>query len=154
MCDPITGSSGGMVRYSRSWRQHWLCISWLCKAFDTVPYKRLLKKLQAYGIHGQILRWIEAFLDNRQQQVCVGSSHSEWMDVRSGIPQGSVLGPTLFPIYINDIPSTVENVVKLFADDTKIYRVINSDCDSLSLQDDLDNLVDWQLRFNTSKVYV
>ena len=125
------------------------------KAFDTVPHQRLLTKLDAYGVTGQVLRWIESFLYNRKQQVRVGSACSSWSDVKSGIPQGSVLGPVLFLVYINDLPDALENVVKLFADDTKVYRTIDDDKDSTSLQRDLDRLEDWsdkwQLHFNASK---
>ena len=125
------------------------------KAFDTVPHQRLLAKMEAYGITGLILKWTESFLLNRQQQVRVGSSCSDWVDVKSGIPQGSVLGPVLFLIYINDLPNAVENMVKIFADDTKIYRTISNVDDSNSLQRDLDKLEKWsetwQLRFNATK---
>ena len=125
------------------------------KAFDTVPHQRLLKKLSAYGIRGNILGWIRSFLSNRQQKVKVGSSCSDWVQVKSGIRQGSVLGPTLFLIYINDLPEVVSNVVKLFADDTKIYRNITDSSDMDSLQQDINNLQtwseDWLIRFNASK---
>lgn len=125
------------------------------KAFDTVPHERLLYKLQAYGIEGKLLDWIRAFLTNRQQQVRVGSSLSSWAPVISGIPQGSVLGPTLFLVYINDLPDVVSNIVKLFADDSKVYRVISNPEDCSSLQEDLDSLQQWSeqwlLRFNVEK---
>ena len=125
------------------------------KAFDTVPFKRLLHKLHAYGIRGKVHKWISAFLDDRHQQVRIGSSYSNWAPVKSGIPQGSVLGPTLFLIFINGLPDVIENVTKLFADDTKIYRTINTVTDSVSIQNDLIKLADWsdkwQLRFNASK---
>ena len=110
------------------------------KAFDMLPYQGLLIKLQAYGIQGHILKWIESFLENRKQQVRIGSSYSNWVDVKSGIPQGSVLGPTLFLVYINDLPEVVENTVKLFADDTKIYKVVDSKEDCSNLQEDLHKL--------------
>lgn len=125
------------------------------KAFDTVPHQRLLIKLKAYGIQGQVLDWIENFLSDRKQQVRIGSSVSSWKDVLSGIPQGSVLGPILFLIYINDLPSAVNNITKLFADDTKLYREVVSRSDEENLQSDLDSLAEWsnkwQLRFNASK---
>jgi len=125
------------------------------KAFDTVPYTRLMKKLHSYGIRGHLWSWIKAFLNEREQQVKVGASLSSWSPVRSGIPQGSVLGPTLFLIYINDLPEVVTNMVKLFADDTKLYRTISTPADTVGLQDDLNNLhkwsEDWQLSFNAAK---
>ncbi|MEW8547692.1 MAG: reverse transcriptase family protein, partial [Candidatus Thiodiazotropha sp.] len=125
------------------------------KAFDTVPHRRLLCKLKAYGIDGEILSWIKDFLSNRMQRVRVNSFYSDWKDVSSGIPQGSVLGPVLFIIYINDLPECVESVCKIFADDTKIYRLITSRADQDALQQDLLNLCkwsqDWLLKFSIPK---
>jgi len=91
------------------------------KAFDSVPHRRLLTKLKAYGIDGLVLKWIKAFLVGRKQRVLMNNSYSSWLDVISGIPQGSVLGPILFTIYINDLPSNLSNPTLLFADDTKIF---------------------------------
>ena len=99
------------------------------KAFDTVPHQHLLTKLRGYGIEGRILTWIEAFLTDRRQRVVVNDSRSSWGDVTSGIPQGSVLGPMLFMCYINDMPSSVQSSICLFADDAKLYRNIASDDD-------------------------
>ena len=125
------------------------------KAFDTVPHKRLLKKLEGYGIKGNVLRWIASYLDNRQQRVILNGKESDWQAVTSGIPQGSVLGPTLFLLYINDLPDVVENVVKLFADDTKIYSIVNNETQQIALQEDLNRLMNWSetwlLHFNQSK---
>ena len=97
------------------------------KAFDTVPHQRLINKLQSYGICGKILGWIKDFLANRKQKVVINGTGSNWISVTSGIPQGSVLGPILFTIYINDLPDVVQNIVKLFADDTKLYAVVNEE---------------------------
>ena len=94
------------------------------KAFDTVPHHRLLGKLQAYGIQGNLFHWIKEFLKERTQIVMVNGVESEPTSVLSGIPQGTVLGPLLFVVYINDILEDVESHGLLFADDTKIYRVI------------------------------
>lgn len=113
------------------------------KAFDTVPHRRLLSKLRGYGITGNTLEWIEHFLIGRRQRVQVKGKPSRWHQVKSGIPQGSVLGPTLFVIYINDLPDTVLSLLYLFADDTKLYREIESPADELALQDDLSRMSQW-----------
>ena len=128
------------------------------KAFDTVPHRRLIGKLAAYGISGNVLKWIEGFLHQRTQRVRVNGECSKSSGVKSGIPQGSVLGPILFVIYINDLPEEVKSNALLFADDTKIYRLIKSVADSAALQQDLNSLVDWSRRwllaFNASKCHV
>jgi hypothetical protein len=128
------------------------------KAFDKVPHKRLLKKLEAYGIAGDVLGWIEDFLSNRKQRVVVGEDKSRWCDVTSGVPQGSVLGPALFICYVNDMPDMVKGMIKMFADDTKIAAPIETEADREALQSDLDDLQkwtdDWQLQFNTKKCKV
>ena len=128
------------------------------KAFDTVPHRRLIEKLKAYGIDGDILKWIEAFLSNRSQVVKVNGETSSAASVLSGIPQGSVLGPLLFVLYINDLPEAVKSHVFLFADDTKVFRKIDSEIDSIQLQHDIDALDEWTskwlLKFNSDKCHV
>jgi len=89
------------------------------KAFDSVPHERLLRKIHAYGLRGNLFNWMQSFLKGRKQRVSVNGSFSEWSDVLSGIPQGSVLGPLFFTIYINDLSPLMKNKVLLFADDTK-----------------------------------
>lgn len=125
------------------------------KAFDTVPHKRLMSKLRGYGVRGNLLSWIEDFLSNRTQFVSINGESSERRDVTSGVPQGSVLGPTLFIYYINDLPQTVNCLLKIFADDTKAYLPITSITDGHKLQESIDKLVDWtevwQLKFNSDK---
>ena len=93
------------------------------KAFDSVPHNYLLSKLYGYGIQGNLLSWIEAFLIERKQKVVLNGHCSTWADVLSGVPQGSVLGPLLFNIYVNDIPDTVKSPILLFA---KIFRSIKT----------------------------
>ena len=128
------------------------------KAFDTVPHRRLLRKLDRYGIKGKVLQWIKGFLKNRRQLVKLNGVESIISSVVSGIPQGSVLGPLLFVIYINDLPEEVVSDVYLFADDTKILKQVNSRDDSLVLQKDIDNLErwsrDWLLKFHPDKCHV
>ena len=92
------------------------------KAFDSVPHQRLLGKLKAYGINGKITKWIRNFLVGRKQRVKVNRILSAWAAVISGIPQGSVLGPILFVLFINDLPNMINSTVHIFADDTKVYR--------------------------------
>lgn len=128
------------------------------KAFDSVPHERLLKKVQAYGIRGRVFRWIEGFLKNRKQRVAVNAHYSSWQHVKSGIPQGSVLGPILFILYVNDLPEQLNNNILMYADDTKIYARVNSIEDSQKLQEDLDITLEWstkwQLSFNLDKCKV
>ena len=99
--------------------------------FDSVAHQRLLFKLAHYGINGYIKNWIEAFLTNRRQRVILRNGVSDWNKVVSGVPQGSILGPILFIIFVNDLPSSVISTAKLFADDTKLYRQIitTADCE-------------------------
>jgi hypothetical protein len=128
------------------------------KAFDTVPHRRLIAKLRAYGISGLVLNWIEAFLKNRRQRVVQGEIVSSWAEIFSGVPQGSVIGPLLFVIYINDLPSDLENVSKLYADDTKIISKVDSAESVKRVQKDLDRAFkwteDWLLKFNVNKCVV
>ena len=113
------------------------------KAFDTVPHQKLLHKIRNYGIDGKINLWLEQFLTNRKQRVLVDGDFSCFGDVLSGVPQGTVLGPLLFLLHINDLPSNVKSQVRLFADDCLLYRKIKSEEDQLQLQKDLVALELW-----------
>ena len=118
---------------------------------------RLLSKLESYGIKGSLLRWIKNFLTGRIQRVVINGCKSSFLPVSSGIPQGSVLGPTLFLIYVNDLPEGILSSLKLFADDTKLYLIIKLETDREVLQQDINRLVKWtevwqlQLPLNASK---
>ena len=131
----------------------------LQKAFDTVPYKRLLGKMESYGINNLVLNWCKSFLMGRKQAVSVNGSLSQPAPVASGIPQGSVLGPLLFVIYINDLPDSVRNsFLLMFADDTKLFKHITGEADVLDLQADVTELEKWSdtwlLRFHPDKCKV
>ena len=104
-------------------------------SINTVPHKRLLGKLSFYGIKGPILRWIEAFLVDRIQSVVVEGCRSPLGRVQSGVPQGTVLGPLLFLLHINDLPSVVNSTICLCADDCLIYRPICSREDRISYKE-------------------
>jgi hypothetical protein len=128
------------------------------KAFDSVPHKRLLYKIRNFGITGLLYNWIEQFLTGRLQRVRVNMSNSQWRPVISGVPQGSVLGPLLFLLYVDDIAPAVRSHILMFADDIKIWRpLVNSD-DSIILQNDINTLQKWSetwlLKFNVSKCVV
>lgn len=125
------------------------------KAFDVVPHKRLTNKLHAYGVRGNTLNWVSSFLSNRQQRVHINGACSNWAPVLSGVPQGTVLGPLLFLLYINDIVRDIDCNIRLFADDCIIYKEINSITDCTILQNDLNKLQKWQqtwlMKFNIEK---
>lgn len=103
------------------------------KAFDKVPHKRLITKLEALGVKEELCRWLRAFLNNRQQRLVIGDGSSGWIPVNSGVPQGSVLGPTLFKIFVNDLPASIKNICKLYANDCKIMARVDSEADIRSL---------------------
>ena len=113
------------------------------KAFDKVSHKHLLYKLHYYGIQDDVYNWINDFLTNRTQRVVLDNVCSDASKVLSGVPQGSVLGPLLFLIFINDIPSKISSIIRLYADDVIIYHCIKSNEDVLRLQEDIDTLSEW-----------
>ena len=125
------------------------------KAFDKVAHARLVHKLNYYGIRGPLLQWLQSFLTDRTQKVIIDGRHSSPCHVTSGVPQGSVLGPALFLIYINDIVTNIHSQLRLFADDCLLYRPIHSPEDHKVLQSDLDSLSSWaniwQMKFNVKK---
>ena len=111
--------------------------------FDTVPHMRMMAKLRGYGIDGAVLEWIRSLLMERRQRVCIRDVKSSWSEVRSGIPQGTSLGSILFVIYINDLPDVIASYVFMYADDTKIFRIIRDNRDTDLLQRDLDTASEW-----------
>nr|VZI52456.1 unnamed protein product [Spirometra erinaceieuropaei] len=128
------------------------------KAFDSVPRKRLIYKLSEIGIRRRLLTWITDFLTGRSQTVCVEASRSTSTPVLSGVLQGSVLGPLLFLVYINDCVDDLGCSAIMFADDVKLWRPIRSDADRYALQDSLNRLKSWSARwllnFNVDKCVV
>ena len=128
------------------------------KAFDKVCHESLHSKLMAYRFSEDILAWIRSFLSNRKQRVVIGDVTSSWKPVTSGVPQGSVLGPLLFVMFINDMPTVVRHMLKLFADDSKLIGIIRNTDDISILQVDLDALVerekDWSMLFHPDKCKV
>ena len=126
------------------------------KAFDTVPHHKLLVKLQKFGISGNLLRWFQGYLANRSQCVSIDNTNSNFLPVTSGVPQGSILGPLLFAIYINDLPEHLQHSLTLmFADDTKCIKLIHNATDCALLQTDIYHAVQWSsscdLDFNIAK---
>ena len=115
------------------------------KAFDKVPHRRLIIKLNAYGKSGNLLKWIECFLTGRRQRVVLGQFESNWCKVTSGVPLGSVLCPLLFIIFINDMMENLLSKILLYAADSKlISRIDGTDCNSNILtQEELQTLVNW-----------
>ena len=125
------------------------------KAFDKVPHERLLEKLHFYGIQNHIHQWLRDFLTSRTQRVACEGCMSSSCEVLSGVPQGTVLGPLLFLLYINDLPDLLENQTRLFADDCLVYKEVENEMHADSLQADLTSLESWQdkwnMNFNASK---
>jgi hypothetical protein len=121
------------------------------KAFDKVCHRRLLIKLKAMGFDERTCNWVKAFLSNRKQRVVQGKHASRWCDVLSGVPQGSVLGPLLFLIFINDMPGLTHHICKLFADDSKLLATIRNPNDLDLVQDEINALVAWSQTWNMCK---
>ena len=128
------------------------------KAFDKVPNQGLLRKLQHYGVRGNLQKWIEDFLSAKTQEVVIDGAKSTPSPVSSGVPQVTVLGPLLFLAYINDTSEGIQSTIKLFADDSLLYRKISSKRDCVEIQQDLDRLQEWekkwQMAFNAEKCEV
>ena len=128
-----------------------------CKAFDSVPHAKLLQKLLDFGFNGELWAWFQAYLSSRRQCVCVEDTLSDFLPVLSGVPQGSIIGPLFFIIYINDLSASdcLPSNLLLFADDSKCFNRISSTVDCLILQKINDVIRwsdEWDLKFNVSKI--
>ena len=128
----------------------------ISKAFDRVWHKGLLWKLKSAGIRGPLLLWIENYLKNRRQRVVINNSYSGWEDIAAGVPQGSILGPLFFILYINDIVTEIESSIKLFADDTSLYIIVDDPASAAeSINSDLHKIHSWSnqwlVKFNAQK---
>lgn len=128
------------------------------KAFDSVNHYKLFGKLRSTGFGGPLLEWFQDYLSDRLQRVAINGDYSGWLHVTSGVPQGSILGPLLFVIYINDLPTSVKSKLVMFADDAKCYRPIVTVDDQLTMQSDLNVLQKWSktwdLDFNAKKCVI
>ncbi len=130
----------------------------LAKVFDMVNHRKLLQKLRKKGVTGKLLQWIKNWMADRKQRVVINGEHSDWLDVTSGVPQGSVSGPLLFLVYIDYLEEGIMSTLSKFADDTKLAGLVESLEQSRVLQSDLDRLRDWALewdmQFNIDKCKV
>ncbi|KAK3105198.1 hypothetical protein FSP39_019583 [Pinctada imbricata] len=128
----------------------------ISKAFDRVWHKGLLHKLSNFGIKDSLLNWFSDYLHSRRQRVVINGSNSNWVEISAGVPQGSILGPLLFLVYINDIVSEIQSNIRLFADDTSLYIIIeNPNTAALTLNSDLTKIHEWSeqwlVSFNPQK---
>ena len=126
-------------------RSNFLDIS---KAFDKVWHEGLIFKLETFGISGNLLKLFQSFLCDRQQRVVLNGQYSKWAPALAGVPQGSILGPLLFLIYINDLPDNLESLAKLFAGDTSLFSTVHDPSSSAKLlNNDLLKISDWAFKW-------
>ena len=149
----------GWLRYSKTSSDWCYFLKDFSKAFDVMPHDILLNKLSSlYNITEDVWRWLRSFIYRRQQRVQYQGHYSDWSTTTSGIPQGSVLGPLLFNIFINELPACFNSSCALFADDTVLYRPLFSPSDHVTLQNDLDIMAQWcmdnNMKLNPAKTKV
>ena len=127
----------------------------ISKAFDRVYHQGLLYKLETFGISENLYNWMKSYLEDRSQRVVLSGCASEWRSTNAGVPQGSILGPLLFLIFINDIVDGIDSEAFLFADDTSLYRQLRHESDVASLNSDLEKINNWAAQwlvdFNVKK---
>ena len=120
----------------------------ISKAFGRVWHEGLIYKINSVGISGPLLKLIESFLSNRYQRVLLNGQSSTWLPIIAGVPQGSILGPLFFLIYINDLSKNFSSITKLFADDTSIFSVVyDVDLSAKQLNDDLNMISEWAFQW-------
>ena len=128
------------------------------EAFDSVPHNLLIHKLRSFGFNGNLLNWTQNYLSDRHKSVIIDSKESDSLPVTSGVPQGSILGPLFFVLYISYLPNVCSSKVSLYADDVKVFRKIKSIDDCILLQKDLASLLawshKWKIKFNPAKCNV
>ena len=123
----------------------------ISKAFDKIWLPGLIFKIKSFGISGDLLELIKNFLSNRFQRVVLNGHTSEWEKINAGVPQGSILGPQFFLICVNDLADGISSIVKLFADDTSLFSIVQNKNNSASwLNNDLDKVSDWAYTWKTS----
>ena len=128
----------------------------MAKAFDRISHQKFIIKLRNYGFGGSLLKWFQSYLTDGRQRVTVLGATSDTLPISSGVPQGSILGPALFLLYVNDLPDSVNNSqIAMLADHTKLYSTIKCEDDATLLQSDLQSLEQWSvtsgLSFNETK---
>lgn len=127
------------------------------KAFDRIDHGILIKKLSTFPINACLIKLLKSYLENRKQYVCLYGEISECITPLSSVPQGSILSPLLFSLFINDLPPLIKSNILLFADDVKIFLKIKSLSDARQLQSDIDTIIDWcnrnNLQINANKCY-
>ena len=129
----------------------------MAKAFDKVPHEKLLYKLEMVGVRDPLLAWLRSYLASRRHRTVIDGFASDWRYVPSGVPQGSIIGPLLFLVFINDIADDIstDTSIPLYADDAKCYRKLLDPADQAILQSDLNTIVDWselwRMSYNASK---
>ena len=123
----------------------------MSKAFDKVWHEGLIHKLQTFGITGKLLSLLKDFLSNRSQRVALNGQFSEWKNVNAGVPQGSILGPLFFLIYINDLSDNLKSTVKLFADDVSLFSIVHDpNLSAAELNSDLRKINNWAHKWRMS----
>ena len=154
----LRGVFEDLARNTSAGKQTDLILLDFSKAFDKVNHSKLIWQLHQYGFRGNALSWIWAFLGYRSQTVVIEGEESGSVPVSSGVPQGSVLGPILFLVFLNDLPEKLSSQVRLFVDDTAVYLTIGGLDGGTVLQNDLDKLSlwesQWDMEFNPSKCQV